>query len=192
METESCRHYDNPQTDDQRLFNLQNRLKNGDASAMAEMYEALAKIAYKTINNRSNNSARTKALSAEERKQKAHDAATYLIEQYLKRPAFVITNSITGYLYTRVNWELYGKNHQNKRDQMLVFTDKLPEPQQPKIKYKYLVRNIKTGEVVIYESADELYLNPVFFTLRKKRLIENIRTGRRWKNYIFELLEENQ
>ena len=85
------------ESDDQQLFNLQNRLKNGDAQAMAEMYEKLVTIAFKIINNRSRTNGRIAALSADERKQKAHDAATYLIEQYLKRPAFIITESIMRY-----------------------------------------------------------------------------------------------
>ena len=177
------------ESDEQQLFSLQRRLKNGDAQAMAEMYEKLVTIAYKTINNQSNSNAKIKALSADERKQKAHDAATYIIEQYLKRPAFVITDSITGYLYTRINWELYGKDHQYKRDQMVVYTDKLPERNGARIKYKYLVKDVITGKDTTYESADELYLNPAFKGLRKKRLVESIRTGRKWKNYIFDLLE---
>ena len=177
------------ESDDQQLFNLQSRLKNGDEQAMAEMYEKLVTVAYKTINSRSNSNAKIKALSADERKQKAHDAATYIIEQYLKRPAFVITDSITGYLYTRINWELYGKDHQYKRDQMVVYTDKLPERNGARIKYKYLVKDVITGKDTTYESADELYLNPAFKGLRKKRLVESIRTGRKWKNYIFDLLE---
>ena len=176
------------ESDEQQLFNLQNRLKNGDAQAMAEMYEKLVTIAYKTINSRSRSNAKIKALSADERKQKAHDAATYIIEQYLKRPAFEITNSMTGYLYTRINWELYGE-HQNKRDQMVVYTDKLPERNGARKKYKYLVKDVITGIDTTYESVAELYLNPAFKGLRKKRLVESIRTGRKWKNYIFDLLE---
>ena len=177
------------ESDEQQLFILQSRLKNGDAQAMAEMYEKLVAIAYKAINKQSNSFAKIKALSADERKQKAHDAATYLIEQYLKRPAFVITDSITGYLYTRINWELYGKDHQYKRDQMVVYTDKLPERKSARIKYTYLVKDVITGIETTYESAAELYLNPVFKRLKKKRLVESIRTGRKWKNYIFDLLE---
>ena len=177
------------ESDEQQLFSLQSRLKNGDAQAMAEMYENLVTIAYKTINDQSNINAKIKALSADERKQKAHDAATYIIEQYLKRPAFEITNSITGYLYTRIKWELYGNGHQNKRDQMVVYTDKLPKRNIARIKYKYLVKDVITGKYAIYESVAELYLNPAFKELRKKRLVESIRTGRKWKNYIFDLLE---
>ena len=180
------------ESDEQQLFILQSRLKNGDAQAMAEMYEKLVTVAYKTINTQSNSNAKIKALSADERKQKAHDAATYIIEQYLKRPAFVIKNSITGYLYTRIKWELFGKDHQNKRDQMVVYTDKLPERNGARIKYKYLVKDVITGMETTYESEAELYLNPVFKRLKKKRLVESIRTGRKWKNYIFDVFEVNE
>ena len=180
------------ESDEQQLFSLQRRLKNGDAQAMAEMYEKLVTVAYKTINTQSNSNAKIKALSADERKQKAHDAATYIIEQYLKRPAFVIKNSITGYLYTRIKWELFGKDHQNKRDQMVVYTDKLPERNGARIKYKYLVKDVITGIETTYESEAELYLNPVFKRLKKKRLVESIRTGRKWKNYIFDVFEVSE
>ena len=159
---------------------------------MAGMYKKLYEVAYKIINNQSRTNGRIAALSDTERQQKAHDAATYLIEQYLKRPAFEITDSITGYLYTRIKWELYGKDHQNKRDQMVVYTDKLPERNGARIKYKYLVKDVITGIETTYESAAELYLNPVFKRLKKKRLVESIRTGRKWKNYIFDVFEVSE
>ena len=182
-------YFERPVSDDQQLFNFQFEFKKGNAQALAGMYKKLYEVAYKIINNRSRTNGRIAALSADERQQKAHDAATYIIEQYLKRPAFVITDSITGYLYTRINWELYGKDHQYKREQIVVYTGKLPERNSAKIKYKYLVKDINTGKDTIYESVAELYLNPAFKGLRKKRLVESIRTGRKWKNYIFDILE---
>lgn len=182
-------YFERPVSDDQQLFNFQFEFKKGNSQALAEMYKKLYEVAYKMINNRSRTNGRIAALSATERQQKAHDAATYIIEQYLKRPDFVITVSITGYLYKRINWELYGKDHQYKRDQMVVYTDTLPERNGARIKYKYLVKNVITGVDTTYESVAELYLNPAFKGLRKKRLVESIRTGRKWKNYIFDLLE---
>lgn len=182
-------YFERPESDAQQLFNFQFEFKKGNAQALAGMYKKLYEVAYKTINNRSRTNEHIAALSATGRQQKAHDAATYIIEQYLKRPAFVITDSITGYLYTRINWELYGKDHQYKRDQMVVYTDKLPECNSARIKYKYLVKDVITGIDTTYESVAELYLNPAFKGLRKKRLVESIRTGRKWKNYIFDLLE---
>ena len=179
------------ESDNQQLFNLQNRLKNGDAQAMAEMYENLVTIAYKTINDQSNINAKIKALSADERKQKAHDAATYIIEQYLKRPDFVIKNSMTGYLFKRVQFELYGKNMRHC-DQMLIFYGDVPASKEAKKKYYYIVKDKNTGKSETFESYEEMHLDPRFKTLRKKRLVEGIRYGKTWKNYNFDILEVNE
>jgi hypothetical protein len=177
------------ESNDRQLFILQKKLKAGDTQAMSDMYTQLRMIAYKTINSLCDSNPHVKALSSAERQQKAHDAATYIIEQYLTRKDFVIKKSITGYLYRRVQWELYGKGHQNKRDQMVVYMGDLPERNCTHIKYKYLVKNVKTGESTVYESVTALYLAPAFKGLRKKRLADSIKTGRRWKNYIFDILE---
>ena len=179
------------ESDDQQLFILQSRLKNGDAQAMAEMYENLVTIAYKTINDQSNINAKIKALSADERKQKAHDAATYIIEQYLKRPDFVIKNSMTGYLFKRVQFELYGKNMRHC-DQMLIFYGDVPASKEAKKKYYYIVKDKNTGKSETFESYEEMHLDPRFKTLRKKRLVEGIRYGKTWKNYNFDILEVNE
>ena len=177
--------------DEQQLFILQSRLKNGDAQAMEEMYENLVTIAYKTINDQSNSNAKIKALSADERKQKAHDAATYIIEQYLKRPDFVIKNSMTGYLYKRVQFELYGKN-MRPCDQMLIFYGDVPGSKEATKKYYYIVKDKNTGKSETFESYEEMHLDPRFKTLRKKRLVEGIRYGKTWKNYNFDILEVNE
>ena len=179
------------ESDDQQLFILQSRLKNGDAQAMAEMYENLVTIAYKTINDQSNINAKIKALSADERKQKAHDAATYIIEQYLKRPDFEIKNSMTGYLFKRVQFELYGKNMRHC-DQMLIFYGDVPASKEAKKKYYYIVKDKNTGKSETFESYEEMHLDPRFKTLRKKRLVEGIRYGKTWKNYNFDILEVNE
>ena len=179
------------ESDDQQLFNLQNRLKNGDAQAMAEMYENLVTIAYKTINDQSNINAKIKALSADERKQKAHDAATYIIEQYLKRPDFVIKNSMTGYLFKRVQFELYGKNTRHC-DKMLIFYGDVPASKEAKKKYYYIVKDNNTGKSETFESYEEMHLDLRFKTLRKKRFVEGIRYGKTWKNYSFDILEVNE
>ena len=179
------------ENDEQQLFILQSRLKNGDAQAMAEMYENLVTIAYKTINDQSNINAKIKALSADERKQKAHDAATYIIEQYLKRPEFVIKNSMTGYLFKRVQFELYGKNMRHC-DQMLIFYGDVPASKEAKKKYYYIVKDKNTGKSETFESYEEMHLDPRFKRLRKKRLVEGIRYGKTWKNYNFDILEVNE
>lgn len=179
-------------TDNEQLLQLQADYKNGDNAALSRMYTKLFEIAYKVINTRSCSNEAIKRLSAAERKQKAHDAATYIIEQYLKRPAFEIADSMTGYLFRRISYELYGRNHQRACDKMLVFTDKLPAKKKTRVHYMYIVKDTATGTTRTYASAGELYLNPDFKGLRKKRLAEAIRTGRKWKKYTFDILEVNE
>lgn len=180
------KHYAQPKTDGQRLFNLQYDFNNGRTAALGEMYDLLRVIAYKTINKISNSDEHIKSLTASERECKAHDAATYIIEQYIKRPTFCITKSMTGYLHGRIMRELYGGR---KCDKMLVFTDELPECKAERHEYKCVVTDRKTGTRTTYESLGALLMEPTFRTLRKKRLVECIRNGTTWKSYRFELLE---
>lgn len=175
-------HYDEPRTDNERLFNLQYDYKNGDGDALGKMYKMLFVIAHKAINK----SKRGQDFCSADREQKAQDAATYVIEQYITRPDFVITDSITGYLFLRVRKEL---NYARKCDRMLAFTDTLPEKPATRKSYEYIVTDGATGARVTYHSAAELYLNPIFRKLRKKHLAECIRNGTRWNGYKFELLE---
>lgn len=179
-------YFKKPHTEGQRLFNLQYEYKNGRAEALGELYDGLRVVAYKVINKISDSDINVKALSKAERIQKAHDAATYIIEQFLKRPDFTIKKSISGYLYCRVMRELYGVR---KCDKMLVFTDKLPKRAQITREYHYIVKDQKTGASVSFSCLDEMLLNPIFRNLRKKRLVECIKNGTTWKNYKFELLE---
>ena len=92
-------------SDNNELFELQAKILNGDKGALSVMYKKLYEIAYKTINANSHKNEIIAGMTAAERQQKAHDAATYIIEQYLKRPTFRITKSMTGYLYRRINYE---------------------------------------------------------------------------------------
>lgn len=177
-----------PKNDGQRLLNLQYEYKTGRAEALGDMYKILFEIAYKTINALSKNDANIKALEASDRQQKAHDAATYVIEQYLKRPDFSREKSITGYLFPRIRRELY---YSRKCDKMLDYRDELPQGKAGKT-YRYIVKDMDAGTSQSYASAGELYLNPEFRTLRKCRLAECIRTGRPWKKYTFDLLEVNE
>lgn len=185
-------------SDNGELFDMQEKILSGDKSVLSAMYKKLYEIAYKTINANSHKNEVIAGMTADERQTKAHDAATYIIEQYLKRPAFKITESMTGYLYRRINYELYGRFNR-KCDKLLIFTDFSQNArawecrrETKKTGYRYLVKDLKTGTTTSYGSAAELYLNPEFKGLRKKRLAECIRTGRKWKNYIFDILEENE
>ena len=184
-------YYDTPTNDNQRLLNLQFKYKVNGGKYLGEMYKLLYEIAYKNINKLSEQSQKRKNMDAAERMEKAHNAATYIVEQYLKRPDFVIKNSMTGYLFKRVQFELYGKNMRHC-DQMLIFYGDVPASKEAKKKYYYIVKDKNTGKSETFESYEEMHLDPRFKTLRKKRLVEGIRYGKTWKNYNFDILEVNE
>ena len=184
-------YYDTPMNDNQRLLNLQLKYKVNGGKYLGEMYKLLYEIAYKNINKLSEQSQKIKNMDAAERMEKAHNAATYIVEQYLKRPDFVIKNSMTGYLFKRVQFELYGKNMRHC-DQMLIFYGDVPASKEAKKKYYYIVKDKNTGKSETFESYEEMHLDPRFKTLRKKRLVEGIRYGKTWKNYNFDILEVNE
>jgi len=184
-------YYDTPTNDNQRLLNLQLKYKVNGGKYLGDMYKLLFEIAYKNINKLSEQSQKIKNMDAAERMEKAHNAATYIVEQYLKRPDFVIKNSMTGYLFKRVQFELYGKNMRHC-DQMLIFYGDVPASKEAKKKYYYIVKDKNTGKSETFESYEEMHLDPRFKTLRKKRLVEGIRYGKTWKNYNFDILEVNE
>ena len=175
-------YFSEPRNDNERLLNYQYEYRNGKADALGQMYELLFTIAYKSINK----SKRGRDFCASDRKTKAQDAATYVIEQYITRPSFVITESVTGYLYTRVNREL---NYARECDKMLAFTDKLPERENVRHTYEYIVTDNVTGEHKAYSNAGELFLNPEFKKIKKSRFKECVRNGKKYKKYSIEVIE---
>ena len=184
-------YYDTPTNDNQRLLNLQLKYKLNGGAYLGEMYKLLYEIAYKNINKLSEQSQKIKNMDAAERMEKAHNAATYIVEQYLKRPDFAIKNSMTGYLFKRVQFELYGKNTRHC-DKMLIFYGDVPASKEAKKKYYYIVKDNNTGKSETFESYEEMHLDLRFKTLRKKRFVEGIRYGKTWKNYSFDILEVNE
>lgn len=184
-------YYDTPMNDNQRLLNLQLKYKVNGGKYLGEMYKLLYEIAYKNINKLSEQSQKIKNMDAAERMEKAHNAATYIVEQYLKRPDFVIKNSMTGYLFKRVQFELYGKNTRHC-DKMLIFFGDVPASKEAKKKFYYIVKDNDTGKSETFESFEEMHLDPRFKTLRKKRFVDGIRYGKTWKNYSFDILEVNE
>ena len=184
-------YYDTPTNDNQRLLNLQLKYKLNGGAYLGDMYKLLFEIAYKNINKLSEQSQKIKNMDAAERMEKAHNAASYIVEQYLKRPDFVIKNSMTGYLFKRVQFELYGKNTRHC-DKMLIFYGDVPASKEAKKKYYYIVKDNNTGKSETFESYEEMHLDLRFKTLRKKRFVEGIRYGKTWKNYSFDILEVNE
>src|SRR5574344_919701 len=114
-------YYDTPSNDNQRLLNYQYEYKaNGNARSINAMYALGSKIALKYINAQARKNSHIAHMSDDEKKEKAHNAITYIIARYLRVKDFSIRKSFTSYLYLRVQHELY---YQRKVDKIVDFVD---------------------------------------------------------------------
>lgn len=120
LKVDSLINYEHPKNDNQRLLNLQWRYKHGDEKALDEMYELSKTLCLKFIHTIGKHNRHVKKLPWEEKLIKAEDAASYLIEQYLKRPDFVAEKNIPGYLFLRVEKELF---YQREVDKIVDYVD---------------------------------------------------------------------
>ena len=116
----SLPHYPEPKTDNEKLLEWQWQYKHGDQQALIKIYDLSITICRKFINHIGQYNPHIKELSLPNIKQKAEDAATYLIERYIQKPNFVITKNYPGYLYLRVLHELY---YLRKADKIQTFID---------------------------------------------------------------------
>lgn len=115
------RWYSDPRSDNQKLMSLQYEYRNEhNQEALVTMYEILRTIAAKYINTIAKKNKRVENLSQFDKESKATNAATYMVEQFILRDDFVITKSFTGYLYLRVEYELY---YHRKVDGIVDFVD---------------------------------------------------------------------
>lgn len=115
------RWYSDPRSDNQKLMSLQYEYRNeGNRDALKLMYEILKTIAAKYINTIAKKNKRVENLSQFDKESKAINAATYMVEQFILRDDFVITSSFTGYLFLRVEYELF---YHRKVDGIVDFVD---------------------------------------------------------------------
>ena len=114
-------HYDQPQNDNERLLNYQWAYKeNGDNSALNAMYALGYTIAMKYISAKAKKNRHIAELCRSDKEEKAHNAITYIIARYLRDKDFVVIRSFTGYIYLRIQHELY---YYRKVDKIVSFVD---------------------------------------------------------------------
>lgn len=115
------RWYSDPRTDNQKLMSLQYEYRNeGNKEALEPIYKILKTIAAKYINTIAMKNKRVKNLSQFDKECKAANAASYMVEQLMLRPEFVVNKSFTGYLYKRVEFECF---YHRKVDKIVDFVD---------------------------------------------------------------------
>ncbi len=119
-QTDSLPHFPEPRNDNEYLLECQWQYRHGDESALVKMYKRTRTLALKFINAIGQQNRHVRALTYGTKKIKAEDAATYMIEQYIKRPNFAITKNFPGYLFLRVAHELY---YMRKVDKVVDFVD---------------------------------------------------------------------
>ena len=113
-------HYPAPKNDNEYLLECQWQYKNGDKAALVKMYKRSRTLGLKFINAIGQKNGHVRALTYEAKKIKAEDAATYIIEQYIKRPDFIITKNYPGYLFLRIAHELF---YRREVDKVVDFVD---------------------------------------------------------------------
>lgn len=84
------------------------------------MYSVLYGVAVRMINKQCGKNRHLQRLSKSERREKAHNAASYIVEQYITRPDFLIERSATAYVHLRVMHELF---YRRKVDGIVDFVD---------------------------------------------------------------------
>lgn len=117
---EKLPHFPEPKNDNEYLLECQWQYRHGDDTALVKMYKRARTLGLKFINAIGQSNSHVAALTYEAKKIKAEDAATYMIEQYIKRPNFEINKNFPGYLFLRIAHELY---YRRKVDKVVDFVD---------------------------------------------------------------------
>lgn len=95
----------NPPSNDKEFFlRYQEEYLAGNTKRLDDIYKLTAKIAYRMIKAQAEK--KGFYICADDKRIKAYNCASYIIEQYIKRPDFNITE-IGGYVFCRVRHELY-------------------------------------------------------------------------------------
>lgn len=104
-------YFTEPKNDNEQLFNLQYEYRNnGIQSAIATMYTLLQRISAKIITKE----CKKRKIRGINRKEKAQDVATYIVEQFLSREDFVIEKSFVAYCFLQSKHELTYKKEIDK------------------------------------------------------------------------------
>lgn len=117
---ESLPHFPAPRNDNEYLLECQWQYKHGDKAALVKMYKRSRTLGLKFINAIGQKNSHVRTLTYEAKKIKAEDAATYIIEQYIKRPDFIINKNYPGYLFLRIAHELF---YRREVDKVVDFVD---------------------------------------------------------------------
>lgn len=105
-----------PKTDNQKLLTWQYEfVEKGDKRAIEKIYKLGLEICMKFINKFAQKNMFIKALSYEDKLEKAHNAISYVVVRYNMHPEWAIKKNYPGYLYLRVLYELFAVDKVEKQ-----------------------------------------------------------------------------
>lgn len=114
-------HFEEPRNDNEWLLEFQYRFRTaGNEGALIELLRLGETVALKFINKESRRNKHIRALPLWQRRDKAHDAVVYFLERYRKDETFCVDKNYPGYIYLRVQHELY---YRRKVDRIVDFVD---------------------------------------------------------------------
>jgi len=154
-QTDALPHFPEPKNDNEFLLECQWEYRHGDRKALVRMYQLSRTLSLKFINAIAQKNKHVRSLTWETKKIKAEDAATYMIEQYIKRADFEVIKNFPGYLFLRVVHELY---YMRKVDKIVDFVDLqkfIREGDEDKDEYQGDECMLQERKIVHYQFTEE-------------------------------------
>ena len=195
-------YFASPKCDNERLLNYQYEFREkGNKNALNEMYRLGLVVAVKFIKAKAKNNLHIAEMPRSEKKEKAHNAITYIVTRYLKIADFAITDSFTSYLFFRVLHELF---HRREVDKVVDFLDaetigtmktekitRRPKKKKPEDLLQLELEEIVSKKLVVIDAdgtSQKMTMDEACreFRLTQKQIDYAVRSGHRLKTMFFD------
>lgn len=153
-------YFENPQTDNQRLFNLQKEYYEGREKALSEIFELLLQIAPKLVNKVVSTSKKKRVFSNQKKEELAMDAVCLFIQQ-IKKNQLIIKESFVAYLYLQVNKVMNTRTKAQmlesfcKRNKINIFSLSEDEKNAVKMRFELELRRESMSDEEIWEMRSD-------------------------------------
>ena len=189
-------YYEHPETDNQRLFNLQKEYFEGRESALTETFELLLKIAPRLLNVEINHSDGKRRFTQAVIDSMALDAVCLFIEQ-IKKNRLIIEKSFVAYLRLQVLKVLNGRTKADMfeayciKNKLCIFNMSEEEKKNVKLRFELELRRKTMTEQERWEMMREAQiLKSVLPTLSEKEQdVERQVFKQKWYGYSLEEVE---
>ena len=153
-------YYENPQNDNQRLFNLQKEYYEGREEALTDMFKILSEIAPKLVNKEIGCAKKKRVFTDLKKEEMAMDAVCLFVQQ-IKKNRLIITESFVAYLFlqvrkvmnTRTKAQMFEKYC--RRNNINIFQLSDEEKNSVKIRFELELRRQQMTDEEIWEMRKE-------------------------------------